>query len=76
MDKTITLNEALLGVNFEITHLDGAKLRIKNVPGEVIKPDEIKTLEGKGLPFHKKSFEFGNLFIIFKVKFPDTLTKP
>ena len=76
MDKTITLNEALLGVNFEITHLDGNKMRIKNTPGEVIKPDEIKTLEGKGLPFHKKSFEFGNLFIIFKVLFPDTLTKP
>lgn len=76
IDKTITLTEALLGVNFELTHLDGTKLKIKNIPGEVIKPDDIKTIEGKGLPFHKKSFEFGNLFIIFKVTFPETMTKP
>jgi len=76
IEKTITLTEALLGVNFELTHLDGTKLKIKNTPGEVIKPDDLKTLEGKGLPFHKKSFEFGNLFIIFKVIFPETLTKP
>ena len=25
------------------------------------------------MPFHKTPYKFGNLFIIFKVKFPDTL---
>lgn len=53
MEKEITLLEALTGVDFVITHLDGTKLRIKNTPGEVIKPDEIKTVCDKGLPFHK-----------------------
>lgn len=76
VEKTITLTEALLGVSFELMHLDGTKLKVKSTPGEVIKPDSLKTLEGKGLPFHKKSFEFGNIFIIFKVTFPETLTKP
>lgn len=76
MEKTITLGEALLGVDFQIDHLDGTKMRVKNTPGEVIKPEELKTLLGKGLPFHKKQWEFGNMYIIFKVKFPDTLTKP
>ena len=76
MEKTITLVEALTGVDFSITHLDGTKIRVKNVPGEVIKPEDLKTLEGKGLPFHKKSWEFGNLFIIFKVTFPDSMAKP
>lgn len=72
-DKTITLADALTGVDFSITHLDGSKIRIKNRPGEVIKPDDIKTVEGKGLPFHKKQWEFGNLFIIFKITFPEKL---
>jgi len=31
------------------------------------------TIEDKGLPFHKNSYKFGNLFVLFKVKFPDTL---
>jgi len=70
------LAEALTGVDFQLTHLDGTKIRVKNTPGEVIKPEDLKTLEGKGLPFHKKQWEFGNLFIIFKVLFPPSLTKP
>ena len=54
MEKTISLTEALTGVDFTLTHLDGTKLRVKNTPGEVIKPDDLKTMEGKGLPFHKR----------------------
>lgn len=44
-EKEITLLEALTGVDFIITHLDDRKIRIKNKPGEVIKPDDIKTIE-------------------------------
>ena len=56
MEKQITLHEALTGVDFVVTHLDGTKIRIKNEPGEVIKPDDLKTVVGKGLPFHKKTY--------------------
>ena len=56
-----------------LTHLDGRKIRIKNKAGEVIKPDEIKTVEGHGMPYHKQSYKFGNLFIAFKITFPETL---
>jgi len=31
------------------------------------------TIEEKGLPFHKNPYKFGNLFVIFSVKFPETL---
>jgi DnaJ family protein A protein 2 len=72
-EKEISLIEALTGVDFVITHLDGTKLRIKNKPGEVIKPDDIKTVDGKGMPYHKQTYKFGNLFIVFKIKFPETL---
>jgi len=65
----------LTGVDFVLTHLDGRKIRIKNKPGEVIKPDEIKTVENHGMPYHKQTYKFGNLFIVFKVKFPETLNQ-
>jgi DnaJ family protein A protein 2 len=74
MEKEITLLQALTGVDFTIDYLDGTKLRIKNKPGEVIKPDDIKTVEDKGLPFHKTPYKSGNLFIVFKIKFPESLT--
>jgi DnaJ family protein A protein 2 len=73
IEKEITLLEALTGVDLVITHLDGRKIRIKNNPGEVIKPDEVKTVEHMGMPFAKRSYTFGNLFIHFKLKFPTTV---
>lgn len=72
-EKEITLLEALTGVDFVLTHLDGRKIRIKNEPGQVVKPEDIKTVEGFGMPFHKTSYKFGNLFVLFKIKFPESL---
>lgn len=63
----------MTGVNFVLKHLDGTNIRIKNNPGEVIKPDDLKTVPDKGLPFHKSPFRFGNLFIKFTVTFPDKI---
>jgi DnaJ family protein A protein 2 len=74
IDKEITLLEALTGTEFVINHLDGRKIMIKSGPGEVIKPDDVKVVEGFGMPFHKRVFNYGNLFIHFKIKFPTTLT--
>lgn len=73
MDKEITLLEALTGVDFVITHLDGKKIRIANRPGEVIKPEDIKTIENHGMPCHKKTYNQGNLFVHFKIKFPTSI---
>lgn len=70
MEKSITLLQALTGVDFVFEHLDGTKIRVKNEPGQVIKPEEIKTVKEKGLPFHKQTYNFGNLYVIFKVEFP------
>jgi DnaJ family protein A protein 2 len=71
MDKEITLLEALTGVNFTIMHLDGKIIRITNPSGQVIKPNDVMTCEGLGMPFHKTSYKNGNLFITFSIKFPD-----
>ena len=76
VERKVNLVDALTGVDFCINHLDGSQLRIKSTPGEVIKPDDLKTVIGKGLPFHKRSFDFGNLYVKFTIVFPDSMSKP
>lgn len=73
IEKEITLLEALSGVDFVVEFLDGTKFRAQSEPGQVIKPDSLMTIEDKGLPFHKNPYKFGNLFVLFKVVFPDKL---
>jgi DnaJ homolog subfamily A member 2 len=74
MEKEISLLEALTGVDFTIMHLDGRIIKINNTKGQIVKPGQKMTVEGLGMPFHKTSYKFGNLFITFKIKFPDTMT--
>ena len=73
IEKEIPLIEALTGVEFKFVHLDGRVICVKSGKGEVIKHDDIKVIEGMGMPFHKKTYQSGNLFVHFKVKFPDSL---
>jgi len=73
MEKEITLLEALTGVDFVVNFLDGSKFRVQTERGQVVKPDSLMTIPDKGLPFHKTPFKFGNLFVLFSVKFPDSL---
>ena len=73
MEKEITLLESLTGCDFLINHVDGKKYRVKSTPGQVIKPDTLMTIEEKGLPFHKTPYQFGNLFVLFRVKFPENM---
>lgn len=73
MEKEITLLEALTGVDFVVDFLDGSKFRVQTEKGMVVKPDTLMTIPEKGLPFHKTPFKFGNLFVLFSVKFPTSL---
>ena len=70
MTKEISIQESLCGVEFSVTHLDGSTFRVQS-GDQIIKPESIMTIEDKGMPFHKNPFKFGNLFIMFKVVYPD-----
>ncbi|XP_034831302.1 dnaJ homolog subfamily A member 2-like [Maniola hyperantus] len=71
MEREITLTEALCGFEFVIKHLDGRDLLIRHSPGEVIKPGDLKGIQGEGMPQHKNPFEKGNLYVRFEVTFPE-----
>lgn len=75
IEKEISLLEALTGIDFTITHLDGRTVRIQNNPGEIIKPDTLMTCEDLGMPFHKSPYKFGNLFIKFSIRFPEKMSQ-
>lgn len=75
--KTLSLNEALCGFEWKITHLDKREIIIKSKPGEVIKAEAsdrrpfTKIVPGEGMPSHGNPFVKGNLYVLFTVEFPD-----
>jgi len=74
--KTLSLNQALCGFKWEITHLDKRKILICTKPGEVIKPEAVdnkpfvKIIPEEGMPSRGNPFVRGNLYILFQVEFP------
>mmetsp|Transcript_17140 Transcript_17140/g.26781 ORF Transcript_17140/g.26781 Transcript_17140/m.26781 type:complete len:310 (-) Transcript_17140:1972-2901(-) len=76
MEKTISLKEALTGITWTEKHPDGRTLVIKTKPGEIIKPNCIKSILDCGMPQHKSPFQKGCLFILFRIDFPESLTAP
>ena len=73
MKADISLLEALTGFQLQITHLDGRKVFIKSKKGEIIKPGMMKTVKECGMPFFDHPTRFGNLYIKFNIKFPNSL---
>lgn len=70
MNKKISLLEALTGVNFTLTHLDGCKVTICSAPADILNSGCLKVIQGKGMPFYNDIMSFGNLIIKFEVEFP------
>lgn len=74
--KSLSLNEALCGFEFKVTHLDQREIIIKSKPGEVIKPEKdnktpfVKIVPGEGMPSHGNPFVKGDLYVLFTVEFP------
>lgn len=70
IEKTITLQEALCGFKFTIPHLDGRVLVVESAPGEIIKPNDIRSIEGEGMPIRGNPLKKGKLYVEFKIEFP------
>ena len=74
MQKTVSLVEALCGFEMVLTHLDKRTLHIKTKPGDVLIPNECKSISNEGMPHHGNPFVKGSLVILFKVDFPTNIT--
>lgn len=71
--QSISLTECLTGFTRVIKHLDGRELVINVPSGSITKPDQVKCIQGEGMPQHGNPFTKGKLFVLFKVTFPETL---
>jgi len=71
----IDLLTALAGGAIYIEHLDDRWLTVEIMPGEVIAPGEVKVIRGQGMPSYRHH-DFGNLYVQFDVKFPESITGP
>ncbi|KAG0201888.1 Type I HSP40 co-chaperone [Mortierella sp. GBA30] len=65
----IDLVTALAGGKLQIPHLDDRVLMVEILPGEVIKPGELKAVMGQGMPT-ERHHDFGNMYIQFEIEFP------
>lgn len=80
VQKELSLNQALCGFAFKITHLDGRQIIIRSKPGEIIHPESsgdgnkvmpfCKLIHNEGMPNIGNPFVKGNLYILFRVQFP------
>lgn len=80
VQKELSLNQALCGFSFKITHLDGRQIVIKSQPGEIIRPESngegnkvmpfCKLVPNEGMPSAGNPYVKGNLYILFRVQFP------
>lgn len=66
---TISLQEALNGFSFEISHLDGHKVKLERTA--VTRHGLRIRKKGEGMPNHENNRQVGALFITFDVKFPE-----
>lgn len=72
MKKDISFIDATLGNNFEITAIDGSKLKI-NIP-EGTQPNNQIRLRGKGMPHINQPDIRGDLYIHINITIPTNLT--
>jgi len=84
--QDISLNQALTGFSLRFNHLDGRDVIIKTKPGEVIQsetkdPDSGRSMPymmmvpNEGMPSRGNPFVKGNLYVVFHIDFPKTLSK-
>jgi len=71
MKKEINLLEALTGFKFLVEQLDGRKLLVQHMHGEVMKPGDTKVVLREGMPI-KGSDDRGALIIEFQIIFPES----
>ena len=72
-EKNIDLVDALLGIPFYIDHINGKKLKIEH--SDIIRPDCYHKIKNMGMPYKDMESVYGDLYIVYKIKFPVAFTE-
>jgi DnaJ-class molecular chaperone len=73
LDKEISLKESLCGLEFTIKHINNKSFHLQHKDGTIIKHNTTKTIPNLGMI--DKNKQSGNLIIIFKITYPDKMTR-
>jgi DnaJ homolog subfamily A member 2 len=73
---SIDLITALVGGRVTIKHLDDRILEANLLPGQIIRPDDVRILRNEGMPTHRQPFNRGDLLVRFDIAFPDPAAWP
>ena len=68
-----TIKESLCGLEFSIKHVNGKTFHLQHKDGTIIKHNTTKTIPNLGMI--NKNKHCGNLIIVFKIIYPDKLTR-
>ena len=50
--------------------MDGRDIIVVSAPGKVVKHEDVRIMNEQGMPMYGEPYQFGRMFIIFKVTFP------
>ncbi|KZT22354.1 DnaJ-domain-containing protein [Neolentinus lepideus HHB14362 ss-1] len=70
--ETIGIDQALLGFERNVTHLDGHVVQLKRKG--VTQPGFVQTIKGEGMPQFENPTQYGDLYIEYNVVLPTELT--
>jgi DnaJ-class molecular chaperone len=68
----ITLKQALLGFEKQLTHLDGHKVKINRK--KITRPGEVEKIKNEGMPIFDFPSDYGELIVTYDVELPKVLT--
>lgn len=69
----LTLTQALLGFDLNIEHLDKHYVNLKHF--DITSHGQKREYKEEGMPLHNTPSEFGNLYITYTIKFPDSINQ-
>lgn len=73
LNVTIPLVDALTGFEREVPHLDGHAVKLAS--SGVVRPGDMHTIKGEGMPVFGRDGRFGDLYVTYTVDFPAALSE-
>ena len=69
----ISLKQALLGFEKDLTHLDDRIIQLSRV-GKITNPGQVEKIVGEGMPIYERASDRGDLIVTYEVELPKKLT--
>ncbi|KAG5186352.1 putative chaperone protein dnaJ [Tribonema minus] len=73
LEKKLSLRQSLSGFRFSQKHVDGTSIVLEN--SSITRHKEAKVIKGAGMPHKDKPGMRGDLYVIFLVEYPKSLSK-